>query len=130
MVAVRSTGYSFDAIVGYQNDAGDNVALVDEAYLRTLVGIANERFQINEERIARFRAFLMQEHTSHRVGSGPGCRKPGWEDAEVRKQRKREEGLVRQKALREKSNGNTAETLDTEMSNTSHQVDLEGMFDS
>src|SRR5262245_6295624 len=62
MVAVRSTGYSFDAIVGYQNHLGENVALVDENYLRTLVGIANGRFKINSERIARFQSSLLEQY--------------------------------------------------------------------
>ncbi len=58
MVAVRSMGYSFDAIIGYQNSDGENIALVDEHYLHTLVGVANERFRINNERRARFHSSL------------------------------------------------------------------------
>jgi tRNA wybutosine-synthesizing protein 3 len=97
MVAVRSTGYSFDSIIGYQNNDGDNIPLVDERYLQTLVAIANDRFRINTERIARFRKALMDAFSPSAVGEG--SKNPDWEDAEVRKQRKRDEGLARQRAL-------------------------------
>ncbi|KAF2689311.1 hypothetical protein K458DRAFT_291341 [Lentithecium fluviatile CBS 122367] len=101
MVAVRSTGYSFDAIIGYQSDTGSNLAMVDEIYLRTLVNITNERFKINSERIARFRYSL---HDQYNQKTASTLDKPDWEDAEARKRRKREEGLARQRALRT-SNG-------------------------
>lgn len=97
MVAVRSTGYSFDSIIGYQNEEGRNIALVNEQYLRTLVDIANDRFRINTERIARFRNALLDVFQSPSQSSGTSS-KPGWEDADARKRRKREEGLARQQA--------------------------------
>ena len=103
MVAVRSTGYSFDAIVGYHDEQGKNVALVNEDYLGTLVGIANERFQINTERITRFEAALIEQYkprTTKDVKSESG----EWEDAEARKRRKRKEGLARQQALKTQDN--------------------------
>ncbi|KAJ4410546.1 hypothetical protein N0V91_002033 [Didymella pomorum] len=98
VVAIRSTGYSFDSIVGYQDETGRNISLMNEAHLRTLVCIANERFKINEERIARFRTQLLESYKpvpTQRSGNS----KPDWEDADVRKQRKRAEGLARQQAL-------------------------------
>ncbi|KAF2130838.1 hypothetical protein P153DRAFT_430144 [Dothidotthia symphoricarpi CBS 119687] len=98
MVAVRSAGYSFDSIIGYQDEEGQNIALVNELYLQTLVRIANDRFKINTERIARLRAALMDSHCSSNAVSS-GTSKPDWEDADVRKRRKREEGLARQRAL-------------------------------
>lgn len=98
MVAVRSTGYSFDSIIGYQDDAGRNISLVDETYLRTLVAIANDRFKINTERIGRFRKALMDAFQPPRPTRDPSS-KPEWEDAEARKQRKRQEGLARQLKL-------------------------------
>lgn len=98
IVAVRSTGYSFDSIIGYQDEEGCNATLIDESHLRTLVCIANERFKINIERIARFRTSLLE---SYQPDSTPasGHSKPDWEDADARKLRKREEGLARQRAL-------------------------------
>lgn len=114
IVAVRSTGYSFDSIIGYQNENGDNVALVDESYLQILVAIANERFNINTERIGRFQNALLEQYTQL-LNPTPTSAKPGWEDAETRKQRKREEGLARQKALRvEKEASSTGVTQDNE----------------
>lgn len=102
VVAVRSTGYSFDSIIGYQDEAGRNVSLIDENHLRTLVCIANERFKINVERIARFRTQLLESYrpTSETTS---GSSKPDWEDADARKQRKRAEGLARQQALQSAS---------------------------
>lgn len=101
IVAVRSAGYSFDAIIGYQDEKGDNIAMVDANYLRTLVNVANERFKINLDRIARFRDGLLktQQHGTSRA--------PDWEDADARKQRKREEGLARQQALKSKESQHT-----------------------
>lgn len=97
MVAVRSAGYSFDAIIGYQDQDCHNVPLVDERYLEVLSNIANDRFRINTERIARFRTALLE--TYQPVKGTNGSFKPDWEDAEVRRRRKREEGLARQRAL-------------------------------
>ena len=105
VVAIRSTGYSFDSIIGYQDDEGRNISLVDEGHLITLVCIANERFKINLERIARFRTQLLDSYQPAFI-SGPSD--SNWEDADVRKQRKRAEGLARQQALQAaKSKRNT-----------------------
>lgn len=98
MVAVRSAGYAFDTIIGYQDDEGRNLSLVDESHLRTLVCIANERFKINFERIARFRAALMESYLPS-ASTASKLSNPDWEDADARKRRKREEGLARQQAL-------------------------------
>ena len=110
VVAVRSTGYSFDCIIGYQDDAGRNVSLVSESHLRMLVCIANERFKINGERIARFRTQLLESY--HASASEPGASAPDWEDADVRKQRKRAEGLARQRALQAASSEGKASSDD------------------
>jgi tRNA wybutosine-synthesizing protein 3 len=99
MVAVRSTGYSFDSIIGYQDQHSRNVPLVDEIYLRTLLAIANDRFRINMERIARFQNALITAFKPLASLSGASS-KPAWEDADTRRQRKREEGLARSQALR------------------------------
>ncbi|KAF2036275.1 hypothetical protein EK21DRAFT_52340 [Setomelanomma holmii] len=108
IVAVRSTGYSFDSIIGYQSDIGENIAIVNEQYLKTLVAIANDRFRINAERIARFRAALL--HGFHPMASDPAAKCKGeWEDADVRRQRKREEGLARQRALQARSSDESAD---------------------
>ena len=98
MVAVRSTGYSIDSIIGYQDEEGHNIALVDGNYLNTMARIANERFDINNERIARFRTALLSAFEPQ-ASEQPGSSKSDWEDADARKRRKREEGLARQQAL-------------------------------
>jgi tRNA wybutosine-synthesizing protein 3 len=98
MVAVRSTGYSFDSIIGYQDDQGRNVPLVDEKYLRILLVIANDRFRINTERISRFRNALTDAFKPAALRAGTSG-KPDWEDSDTRRQRKREEGLARRQAL-------------------------------
>lgn len=118
VVAIRSTGYSFDSIIGYQDDEGRNISLIDEGHLRTLVCIANERFKINLERIARFRTQLLDSYQPALI-SGPTD--SNWEDADVRKQRKRAEGLARQQALQAaKSERNTVRE------NESYCVDVSG----
>lgn len=111
MVAVRSTGYSFDSIIGYHEEGGRNIPIVDANYLRTLVCIANERFKINTARITRFRKALME---SYYPQAALGLSKPDWEDSDTRKARKREEGLARQRALKmEKSEDDTVTDLET-----------------
>jgi tRNA wybutosine-synthesizing protein 3 len=106
MVAVRSTGYSFDSIIGYQDEGGRSNTLIDESHLRTLVCIANERFKINVERIARFRTTLLESYQPTST-STQGISKPDWEDADTRKQRKRAEGLARQRAIQAASSDAT-----------------------
>jgi tRNA wybutosine-synthesizing protein 3 len=98
MVAVRSTGYSFDSIIGVQDDGGCNCSLVDENCFRTLVHIANDRFRINTERITRFRTALMASYRCQESSVGASTN-PDWEDADARRRRKREEGLARQQAM-------------------------------
>ncbi|KAF2199359.1 hypothetical protein GQ43DRAFT_376430 [Delitschia confertaspora ATCC 74209] len=130
MVAVRSTGYSFDSIIGYQDVEGNNVSLVHESHLRLLVNIANERFNVNTERISRFHSSLMelQKHSithqgprSHKSLNSP---KSDWEDLEVRRQRKKEEGLLRKRALQKE----TAPAL-AERTSNNPDTELDGLFD-
>jgi tRNA wybutosine-synthesizing protein 3 len=124
MVAVRSAGYSFDSIIGYQDETGHNIPLVDEKYLRTLVAIANDRFRINVERIARFQNALMG---AFKTSSSPrgNSKKLEWEDTNTRKQRKREEGLARQQALQ--TNGTESGDVTREgRVNFDRLVDIDG----
>ncbi|RMZ15758.1 hypothetical protein D0862_01550 [Hortaea werneckii] len=70
MVAVRSSGLAFDCLIGYHaagtspEDEGTIRPMVSEAYLRTLVGVANQRFKTNIERRERFRATLLKDSGS------------------------------------------------------------------
>ncbi|KAJ9253431.1 hypothetical protein DTO207G8_4164 [Paecilomyces variotii] len=114
IVAVRSAGLSLESIIGYCDDSSSNDdsspiirSLVTEEYLRMLVELANERFGVNTERVERFRTKLL-DLVSVSMGDdslskgGKGRAKPaGWEDEATRRERKRAEGLARQKALLE-----------------------------
>lgn len=121
MVAVRSSGLAMDSIIGFQAalDGIDRIcAMVSESYLRTLVQVANERFKVNLHRVDRFRQAFMEQvgHHSLNVASV-------FEPADVRKERKRREGLIRQQALRgnSKMGGTTADRPSAlEQSNGDH----------
>lgn len=91
MVAVRSMGLSFESLVGAETD-GVRHLIVPPQYLKTLVQIANERFVENEKRIARFSAALGAAFAAPKG-------KENWEDAETRRERKRQEGLRRRAEL-------------------------------
>jgi tRNA wybutosine-synthesizing protein 3 len=113
MVAVRTAGLGVEAIIGHavgpeeerveEQDrqpttdddgaelyASENEALVTEEYLGILVGIANERFQGNKQRIVRFRTCLREAMA---VQVQKEREAEAWEDTETRRQRKRKEGL-------------------------------------
>ncbi|KAK4242019.1 tRNA wybutosine-synthesizing protein [Achaetomium macrosporum] len=92
MVAVRSMGLSFESLVGAETD-GVRRSIVSPQYLKTLVQIANERFVENERRIARF-------STALDALFAPSKGKDDWEDAQARRERKRQEGLRRQEQLK------------------------------
>ncbi|KAL0260329.1 hypothetical protein SLS55_004015 [Diplodia seriata] len=97
MVAVRSIGLTFDSVIACEGGAGRMVPVVDEQYLQSLVELANERFSVNTERIARFRAHLLAQF--QKTGE-PAKGKKGqasWEDAAARRERKRAEGLENQR---------------------------------
>lgn len=104
MVAVRTTGLAFDNIVGMLNDAGSGdqenlCALVDEEYLRLLVEMTNDKFRVNTARTQRFRKLLIEAFDTK-------FKDNGWEDADVRRQRKRAEGLQRREQLRQQEKSN------------------------
>lgn len=104
IVAVRSAGLALESVIGYceySNGSTDPVmrSLVKEEYLQMLVALANERFEVNTERVERFRAKLLSLYT---IGSAPapktthGKKSSEWEDPQARRERKRLEGLKRQ----------------------------------
>ncbi|KAI1391916.1 methyltransferase TYW3-domain-containing protein [Hypoxylon trugodes] len=95
IVAIRSMGLSFESLIGYQSGDDDSSlqCTVSPTYLRTLIGIANKRFIENAKRIARFEAALAE-------ATGPSnTNGEEWEDAQVRRERKRAEGLKRREEL-------------------------------
>ncbi|KAK6956173.1 hypothetical protein Daesc_001446 [Daldinia eschscholtzii] len=94
IVAIRSMGLTFESLIGYQSDGDKIHCTVSSAYLRTLICIANDRFIENTKRINRFRAALAEATKPVKGGEN------GWEDAQVRRERKRAEGLKRKEELR------------------------------
>lgn len=105
IVAVRASGLALESIIGYCEEDNDRSSspdtepiirsLVSEEYLQMLIAISNERFVVNAERKDRFRACLLDLCS----GQGKG-KKAGWEDAEMRRERKRAEGLKRREEMK------------------------------
>lgn len=125
MVAIRSMGLGLESLIGIETN-GAKHCTVSEAYLRALVGIANDRFAENARRIARFRALLAEvvsKDLSEDKESKLNPQGQAWEDAEVRKERKRAEGLRRAEEVRRaKKAGKGLETMDEGM-----DIGLEGL---
>ena len=105
VVGVRSSGLALESVIGYCDDDGDDEndgdepivrSLVSEAYLAMLVAMSNERFGVNAERKERFRGGLMVAFSGD---AKSGKKMTEWEDPDVRKERKRAEGLARKKML-------------------------------
>ncbi|KAJ0286772.1 hypothetical protein Brms1b_005030 [Colletotrichum noveboracense] len=113
IVGVRTMGLGLESLVGYVDDSNDTRhCTVSADYLRTLVDIANERFVENAARIARFRAALQDAVAGPPARLGDGGAE--WEDAAVRRERKRAEGLRRKEkmlAAREKETQQASESV-------------------
>lgn len=91
IVAIRTMGLAFSSIISYATPSGEIKPMVSESYLRTLVQIANERFVVNSQRIERFRRALLRLDVKVKESEDGG----EWEPADVRRERKRAEGLRR-----------------------------------
>jgi tRNA wybutosine-synthesizing protein 3 len=96
LVAVRSGGLAFDCVIGYAADADGIRLLVPPAYIRMMLEVANRRFAANGERRERFRYALRRGLAG---GGSDGARPAGWEPEDVRRERKRAEGLRRREEL-------------------------------
>ncbi|KAJ6446839.1 tRNA wybutosine-synthesizing protein [Purpureocillium lavendulum] len=110
IVAVRSMGLGFESLLGYDERLPDGQwrrhRLVDQSYLRMVLGLGNERFSENAKRISRFREALRD------ALRGPEPKKSAdggeWEDPAQRRERMRAEGLRRKaelEASRDKEDG-------------------------
>lgn len=113
IVAIRSMGLGLQSLIGRETN-GIKHCTVSGDYLKALIKIANERFGENARRIERFRRLLVGAFgmagedgedniqgtlaggAARRVREGGGA----WEDAEVRRERKRLEGLARAEEVR------------------------------
>lgn len=114
MVGIRSMGLGFESLIGHETSSGQRHCIVSAAYLRVLMGIANERFVENAKRIERFRVAFREALTGPpaKVSPDGGV----WEDKDARRERKRAEGLKR-RAEMEKQYQETGvhQTEDTEV---------------
>ncbi|PSR80858.1 methyltransferase TYW3-domain-containing protein [Coniella lustricola] len=114
IVAIRSMGLGLESLIGRETN-GIKHCTVSGDYLTALIRIANERFAENAARIERFRRLLVDAFGAE-AGAGfaltptpaGGRRRTGvgegggsaWEDAAVRRERKRLEGLARAEEVR------------------------------
>ncbi|KAL2886042.1 tRNA wybutosine-synthesizing protein 3 [Ceratocystis lukuohia] len=127
MVAVRSMGLSFESLLGHRRDgggaeAGETTLYVPEDYLDIIMNLANERFVENARRIERFRNAFLDAFND--VGAAKKKKKgqegTEWEDVEVRRARKREEGL------RKRDEAKKATEVKETVGQSSEVLDLEG----
>ncbi|KAF1991582.1 hypothetical protein K402DRAFT_409737 [Aulographum hederae CBS 113979] len=121
VVSVRTNGLTFDSIVGYETNTSSLRTIVDEAYLLHLCLTANERFNENTSRIQRFREALKsryQRTSSEKKGTN-------WEDSNLRRDRKRQEGLQKQLLLRSFDN---ASSPSAKVEDSQEHIDT-GLFD-
>lgn len=113
IVAVRSMGLSFESLIGAESN-GVRRPLVASEYLKTLIQIANERFVENEKRIARFSTALV-------AAFAPPKGKEDWEDADARRERKRQEGLRRREEIKKQEKQPADENS---LESILHQLDI------
>jgi tRNA wybutosine-synthesizing protein 3 len=102
MVAIRSMGLSLESVIGYIDATGQAICCVPHGYLHSLRTISEDRFAENTKRINRFRT-LLKETISQESLDGPLKKNPNgeeWEDANVRRERKKAEGIARAEELR------------------------------
>ncbi|KAF2209245.1 hypothetical protein CERZMDRAFT_100450 [Cercospora zeae-maydis SCOH1-5] len=107
-VAVRTQGLALESIIAYQDSTGTIRPMVPEQYLHTLLNLANQRFTANAQRKRRFAQNLLQcKHEDRRQGDTGE-----WEPADVRRERKRAEGLKRKEELKKQRQPSSAEQED------------------
>lgn len=104
MVGIRSMGLAFESVIGYHKD-GKNYCMIPNWQLESLLEMGNRRFEDNSKRITRFRALVVE---LCKVMRGEQEReKKGdlgqWEDANVRRERKKREGLEKAEAMKKKA---------------------------
>jgi len=100
MAAIRSNGLTLDCIVAVLDADGKVQKLVSDEYIAMLVRICNLRFEENGRRISKLTKNLENALFQPKdEGEGKG-RGEVWEDKEVRKARKRAQGLKAQEEAR------------------------------
>jgi len=112
IVAVRSQGTMLESLVGFFED-DEPKCNVQDTYLDTLLRISNERFCENERRIQRFRDELKK--VGYGVDAVKDKRKGDtgeWEDPNVRRERKKAEGIRKSKLAKKEDIGAPADAED------------------
>ncbi|KUJ23349.1 uncharacterized protein LY89DRAFT_550357, partial [Mollisia scopiformis] len=98
MVGIRTMGLTLESVIGFERD-GSEICMIPEWQLQNLIEVSNQRFVENTKRIERFR-MLSKEI------DGIAAKRQGengdWEDPQIRKERKRAQGLERARAMRQK----------------------------
>lgn len=92
-------GLGLESLIGTETN-GIKHCTVPGEYLKALINIANERFVENARRIERFRRLLQQAVEQDEAAGRAKGKGSEWENAEVRKERKRAEGLRRAEEVR------------------------------
>lgn len=100
MVGIRSMGLAFESVIGYQKD-GKEYCMIPNWQLSNLLSMGNRRFVENEKRIARFQALVKELCVEKEKKGDEG----EWEDANVRRERKKKEGLEKAEVMKKESGG-------------------------
>jgi tRNA wybutosine-synthesizing protein 3 len=101
MVGIRSMGLALASVIGFERD-GKQLCMVPEYQLGNLVAISNVRFKENTKRIERFGSLLREM----------GKDGEEWEDAQVRRERKRAEGLKKARLRKQSTHQETNDAED------------------
>jgi tRNA wybutosine-synthesizing protein 3 len=107
MVGIRSMGLALESVIGFERE-GKQLCMVPEYQLGNLVEISNDRFKENTKRIERFRSFLQEMGKDAPEKTGKDGEE--WEDAKVRRERKRAEGLKRAQLMKQSDHQETDDT--------------------
>jgi tRNA wybutosine-synthesizing protein 3 len=104
MVAVRTAGLGLEAIIASVIQDSEELPgrlqhLVANDYGTMLLKLANKRFEANQQRIEKFRVFLREAMASE---TKKVQQSEAWESPEARRQRKRDQGLRDQEAVKAK----------------------------
>jgi tRNA wybutosine-synthesizing protein 3 len=104
MIGIRSMGLALESVIGFES-GGKEFCMVPEYQLRNLVEISNDRFKENTKRIERFRSLLPEIGSeAHEKRSKQG---EGWEDTQVRRERKKAEGLKKAQRMKQSAHQET-----------------------
>jgi tRNA wybutosine-synthesizing protein 3 len=104
-----------DAQHGGAGDLESLSPLVDASYIAMLVDLANEKFKVNTERTQKFRKNLHDKYFPQQSNNDD------WESTDVRRERKRAEGLRRQEELKQEAARSAASEKSSE---TQDSLDL------